>query len=187
MKHDDRLTAIFDLDGVFIENPAEARIKDAKPITDLNYWERHWSNPAGSVVQHEMVRLARMLLMVNWRVIVLTARPETYAGHTRTLLRILGLQASTGPDVLLVMIPQSTIGGSAEWKQQIVKRWRDEGMKIQFMVEDYRINAEAIRSVVPVLLYECKRPSNHLPLSCRKCGGLAACWCPAESQVIAAG
>jgi hypothetical protein len=169
----DRLTAIFDLDGVFVENPPEALVQNAQPITDLGYWERHWSYPERSVRQQEMVRLASHLSLINWQIIVLTARPQQFRGETERLLRMLALANAE-----LVMIPQNHIGGSASWKQETVKKWVDMGVKVMFMVEDHRPNAEAIRAVVPVLLYEYKRPSRLLKLACTTCGGLSACWCP---------
>lgn len=182
----ERLIALFDLDGVLVTNPPEA-MAGGPPITNKNFWDDHWKSPMEAPIQQEMVDMAITLIGANWQIGILTARPAEYRPWTVTLLRRMGLLVSTDPRPRIstsysrpflhmlgeTEIPQS----SAAWKQETVRDWKRQGAKIQFMVEDYRANAEAIRAVVPVLLYERKKPSQHLAVHpC--CGGLAACWCP---------
>lgn len=183
----ERLIAVFDLDGVLVENPPEAMV-GGPPITDRNFWDKHWMHPESSKLQQEMVDMANSLVGANWQLIVLTARPESYRPWTIQLLRRMGIFVSEKPKARLhsgygrpvlemlplIGIPQS----SAEWKQQTVREWLSQGAKIQFMVEDYMANCEAIRALVPVLLYERKKVSRHLKFFCDGCAGLTACWCP---------
>lgn len=180
----ERPIALFDLDGVITENPKESL---EQTVSCKNYWHEHWTRPLETPIHQEVVDIIHSLIGAV-HIIILTARPDSYRPHTIQLLDRLGIMCpSKSPNTLyagqlapiLHMFPcDGTIpSSSAAWKQGEVKRWLDQGAKIMFMMEDYRPNAEAVRALVPVLLYERKKPSKHLKLACYKCGGLAACWC----------
>jgi hypothetical protein len=181
-----RNVAVFDVDGVVVQNPDCAL--SGPPILDNNFWANHWSRPDEAQLNDEVCELARSLMRTNWQVVFLTARPGIYRKQTEELLRRAGLlprpedvkmvlNPSYNNTPMLFMIEGNDIpNGSAGWKQTMLKKWVDSGVKVRFFMEDYRPNAEAARAVVPVFLYERKKPSQHLPVHpC--CGGLAACWC----------
>lgn len=180
----ERDIAVFDLDGVIVKNPKEAL---TKTIIDGAYWDNHWLHPDKAELNDEIVDLIQSLISTNWQIIILTARPSKYRGPTISVLARAGIYPLPLPidelkqhynSPILVMIPNSDIPhSSAAWKQHTIKSWKDQGANIRFMMEDYRPNAEAVRAVVPVLLYEYKRPSKVLAFACSGCGGVAACWC----------
>lgn len=186
----ERLIALFDLDGVLVRNPDEA-LGNKPPITNKNFWDEHWKSPETAPIQQEMVDMAISLIGANWQIGILTARPHEYRPWTVTLLRRMGILVSTDPRPristsysrpFLHMLPSAQVPqSSAAWKQETVKGWLDQGAKIQFMVEDYRPNAESVRAIVPVLLYERKKPSQYLALAHEECGGLARCLCPLKT------
>jgi hypothetical protein len=183
----ERPIAVFDLDGCLISNPSEAMGSTA--IGSRDFWANHWNNPDGAEVQQEVVDMLLSLAATNWQIIILTARPDSFREQTVRLLRGLGIFVPTNESPILfkdwrcpvlVMYPDkgyipSTSGGG--WKQGVIREWLDQGANIKFMVEDYPPNAEAIRAVVPVLLYERKKPSRKLVEACQDCGGVNACWC----------
>lgn len=169
--------AIFDIDGVLIRNPEDAL--DGPPIIDMDYWHNHWNNPDYNHVQHDMVALVKALQQVGIKTVFLTARPAQFRGVTLDLLQNIGV--TEGPAFVswdLEMLPASTVPqSSASWKHQTVYNLK-KNYNVLFMVEDYKWNAEAVRSLVPVLLYERKKPSRHIALSCSVCYGLLRCICP---------
>lgn len=141
---DDSPVAVFDLDGCLIVSPASSTIKDP------DYWRKHFSCESHRC-NPEIVRLARSLMYAHWKIVVLTARPEEYRDvTTRWLIRMLG------PTFTLHMFDGQYESANG-WKAQQVQSMIDSGLKVQFVVEDYKPNAEAIRKVVPVLLYEARR------------------------------
>jgi hypothetical protein len=184
-----RNVALFDVDGVVVANPEEAL---DGTINDFGFWTRHWDDVEGAVINTEVTELAQSLISTNWQVIFLTARPLRFRAQTERLLSKAGMfvapvtgtllplnwERTNAP--LLVMYPGNG-GSSAEWKQRQVKEWQDDGLKIKFMMEDYRPNAEAIRAICPVFLYERKKVSKHLPVF-KCCGGLSVCWCPPSQE-----
>lgn len=191
-----RNVVIFDLDGVLVANPQSSVGKGT--ITDNNYWSYHWAHPDKADLNMEMVALAQSLISSGHQLVILTARPGKYRIPTERLLYRAGIFVAPHPNInvrmpfdtrvsnspLLVMLEEDNVPySSAEWKQAMVKKWLDSGNKVTLMVEDHRPNAEAIRCLVPVLLYESKRPSKYIGRPC--CGGLAACWCPVGAADVA--
>jgi hypothetical protein len=179
----DRQIAFCDIDGVIVQNPAAAQL--GKTITDVSFWEHHWDDPNSGQLNDEMITLVQSLISTGWHVIFLTARPERFYEQTFALLRRAGFFVSR--DLLitkmsnkskLILLPGKDIPmSSAEWKQSVVRKAMELGGNVKLMIEDYRGNSEAIRPLVPVLLYERKKVSATLPmLPC--CGGLSRCWCP---------
>lgn len=166
---------VFDLDGVFVVNPTTHESNN-----DINFWHDHWRNWRLAKPQIEMVELAQDMQDSGHIVVVLTARPRQYRSVTLDLLARLGLDARPVPaDLLpifvkddinlglpsypvplnLVMIDSEQIVSSSVWKRDTIKSWVDAGLEIRFMVEDYKVNADVIREVVPVLLYERLKPT----------------------------
>jgi hypothetical protein len=184
-----RMVALIDVDGVVVENPLETVGKGT--INDTNFWANHWNNPEGGRLQVEVISLVQALVACGWHVIFLTARPENFRGVTVKLLRRAGFDIRSPNDYTpveesgwaypaLVMIPGTEVRSSASWKQQTVRALKEAGLNVQFMIEDYRPNAEAIRSQVPVFLYERQKLSQYLEPICHRCGSLSVCWCPSE-------
>lgn len=146
--HDARHTILIDLDGCLVQNPQDSFARGT--IQDPMYWHHHWDNPDGATPQMEIVRLARVYLDMGYEVIVLTARPDNYLRQTRQFLDAVGLQ-----DIDLIMRPADHgITASAPWKVEEILALMASGRKIDFMIEDYPSNAEYIRMILPVLLYE---------------------------------
>ncbi len=161
--------AVFDIDGVLVENPT------LQSNNDLGYWHKHWTAPPSEArVNQEMVELLSDLHYESmWGIIALTARPAQYADHTEKLLRFIldrpvrtrGVQSVYGdfygrhspPDVVLVTQQANEIVPSGEFKRDTIGFWQSQGLDIRFMVEDYKPNADVIRRVLPVLLYERQR------------------------------
>ncbi len=191
----DRPIAFVDIDGVLIKNPPEAQ-KGFGTITDPEFWEKHWSRPMVSQPNAEVVTLVKSLIATGWHIIFLTARPAMYRELTKKLLmKHLGFWVSDYEHIemhsnhpKLVMIKQNEIPtSSAEWKQSVVRAAIKAGGNAALMIEDYKPNAEAVRPLVPVLLYEQKRTSDYLA-QCSGCGGMSRCHgeplCPLSSGVI---
>jgi hypothetical protein len=162
----ERPIAVFDLDGVIIQNPFESLGQNT--ITDSNYWENHWLYPEKATFNDEIVELAHSMLRSDTHVVFLTARPSKYRSSTETLLKRAGLEVGQGDLTQrsfrprLVMIPSIGIPQSgAAWKRDTIQGWIDQGGKVLFMVEDYKPNAEFVREIIPVLLYERKKQSRH--------------------------
>jgi hypothetical protein len=189
----ERNIAVFDVDGVIVQNPHESLYQT---ITDGAYWDLHWNDPDNAILNKEIADLARALYLTGWHLVFLTARPSTYRKQTVQLLKRAGffdMKIEEPEDLkadgfmlqhpVLLMFPETDIPtSSAAWKQSIIRDMLAQGGKVRFMMEDYRPNAEAVRAVVPVLLYERKRPSKLLAGCCPGCGGVAACWCnPSET------
>ncbi len=187
----DRRIAVFDLDGVLIQNPDSALGKN-NVITSSDYWEKHWKSPDDRITNPEMVELALALIGADWQLIVLTARPEYYRPWTVRLLRRMDIMVQEHPRKrlhsgygrpILHMLPGGDVPhSSAAWKQDTIKDWLDQGARIQFMVEDYPWNAEAVRAVVPVMLYEYKRQSHRLLGNFACCGGMTRCLCSVRTS-----
>lgn len=132
--------AVFDLDGCLIESPT------GETITDPNYWHKHFTN-GDCAYNREMIDLAEALQNMGWRIVVLTARPTRYRDDTQNIVY------SKLPGSLLIMYGGGYADAS-EWKAKKVRELIDAGWDVRFVIEDYKPNAEAIRKVVPVLLYE---------------------------------
>lgn len=192
-----RNVALVDVDGVIVANPSESLGQNT--ITDTNYWANHWNKPDEAGLQQEVIDLVQSLVSTGWQVIFLTARPEQFRKVTERLLHRAGLFVrpkdvrsildqgmSNAP--ILIMWPELHVGlSSAAWKQRTIKSLKDQGLKIRFMIEDYRPNAEAIRSQTPVFLYERQKVSQYIDSLCIRCGGLSACWCHDDQSSDVAG
>lgn len=187
-----RSIAVFDIDGVIIENPPEAQVIGAAPIQDKDYWTRHWSHPELAKFNQEMIDLGKSLLDAQWHIVFLTARPVSFWKDTERLLEIAGFTisgfaniAQTSMHPKLVMLPDDGIPySSAAWKQDTIRGMIAAGGVVRLMVEDFKHNADAVRAVVPVLLYERKKISNNIVmLPC--CGGMSRCWCLPEVPIVA--
>ena len=166
--------AIFDLDGVILQNPDDAL--SGPPKTCGDYWTHHWMNPDMSKINKEVVLMAQVLSDAGVLIQVLTARPERFQLVTHNLLVM-----AEFPYDRLNLLPGSDVPqSSAAWKQERVAELT-RNYDVLFMMEDYRPNAEAVRSQVPVLLYERKKVSAHLPNVCGVCGGLARCYCGGQT------
>lgn len=165
---------VLDLDGVIIRNPDQALT--GPPLTDGNFWHHHWTNPDMSAINQEMVDMSGIFHIAGMSVFILTARPDIYWTQTVRLLRDANVEYDG-----LIMLPGDTVPhSSAAWKQQQVATLMKK-YNVLFMVEDYRANAEAVRALVPVLLYERKKISDHLRATYVCCGGLSRCFCPPNS------
>lgn len=150
--------AVLDLDGCLVQNPEEARYAT---LNDPSFWHSHWNDALAGRPNEELLDVARGLLDQGYRLIVLTARPETYRSQT---VRYLGriclfttLSPRPNPDqsVSLVMRPvEDGISRSGPWKRDLIKSWLDQGANITLALEDFKPNADMIRQVVPVILYE---------------------------------
>jgi hypothetical protein len=140
---------IVDLDGCLVANPPEACM--GVTINDVNYWANHWNSPATSEPNYELVHMVRTLQIAGYKIVVLTARPESFRPQTTEYLRRIEL------DCTLIMRSGSDVLPSAEWKANIVSHMLALGYDIKLMIEDYKPNAEAVRQHIPVLLYERKR------------------------------
>lgn len=143
--------AVFDIDGVIIRNPHDSDGKGT--IKDPNYWHKHWSNPNLQLLQWDMINMAHSLRRDGVLIVFLTARPETYLDSTKVVLKAAGFELDD-PLTELIMLPGTAIGhSSAAWKIEEILGLQARGI-VLFMVEDYKHNADAIRTVCPVLLYE---------------------------------
>jgi hypothetical protein len=169
-----RPIAVFDLDGCLMQNPYEDQTYQSTQNVpggrfDPDFWHRHWTAD-GQVCHSELVDLARTLLSGGYAILVLTARPDTYANQTIRWLQQVGpwevichndgmRHGATGHSVVhLLMIPSRVniahAPSSAEWKRDAIRKLMARGCDIRFVVEDHKPNADVIREVVPVLLYE---------------------------------
>jgi hypothetical protein len=150
---DTRRTILIDFDGCMVENPPEsfaAKNGGKGIITDPMFWHNHWVDVDTYKPYDVIVELARVYVDRGYEVIVLTARPSSYYIQTRQFLDAMGLH-----EVELIMRPEEDgIGPSQEWKVDQIHNLLSLGRQIDFMIEDYPSNAEAIRKVLPVLLFE---------------------------------
>jgi|SRR5690606_13747488 len=139
--------AVFDLDGCLLESGQKTTVDDE------TYWHNLWTNPDRWKPVPSLILLAKALHAAGWRLILLTSRPERYRLWTWRFLRRYHLA-----DVFETVIMQETFDSlsSGEWKREQMRRLV-ELHDVQFVVEDYKPNADAIRTVVPVLLFESKR------------------------------
>lgn len=140
---------ICDLDGVIAANPPEA-FKGT--INDPNYWHSHWDKWDEAKPNHEIVHLLRLLAQGGTKIVILTSRPDTYRDQTTKFLKKLGLRCD--------LIMRSTGGAilpSDEWKHDVIEYMLGLGYDIKLLIEDYKPNVEAARSLVPCLLYERKK------------------------------
>lgn len=153
-------TVIFDLDGCLSANPYDSP-GIAGFIANPDFWHRHWT---GTPWRHqEMIELYHSLTF--WRRIILTARPHTYAKDTLRWLRHHNIdtalaypgEVTVDSGDCLVMSPSTEIVPSGPWKYSVIEQWVEEGMRPQFAVEDCKTNADMIRRLLPVLLYERKK------------------------------
>jgi len=143
-------TAIFDLDGCLCSS---ATMSETSSWSDIWGDTKHPSNP-------EIIELLASLCGCGWNCPVLTGRPERYRKETLAWLRAQGLtpfMLGDGP-LMLCMYPndaQQNGSNHGEWKASVIRHWLRHGMRIMFAIEDHKPNAEYIRKLVPVLLYEC--------------------------------
>lgn len=160
-----RPIVLCDLDGCLVQNPQEAW---GKTINDYNFWIKHWEDIENVTPHQEIIDVLNAMRAKNHHAIILTARPERYREVTYQALRKIGLWvASSAPTILtdetrhieLVMYPDNFGNSSAEFKRSMVNRWITQQANIRFMIEDYKPNCEAVRELVPVLLYERKKES----------------------------
>lgn len=145
---------VVDLDGCLVANPPESLKSTSGPaptIPDVNFWANHWNDPMGSQPHYELIQMVRTLQIAGWKVIVLTARPDSFRAQTEQFLRRVELNCS------LIMRSGGNILPSTEWKANTVQYLIELGYDVRLAIEDYKPNADAIRGIVPVLLYERKR------------------------------
>lgn len=175
MRLTERPVVIFDFDGVVTKNPRSAL---DGTNTDSNMWHNHWVNVADLEYNEDMVHMLRALYYSEHTIVILTARPIRYAEATLAALARIGFEnvqewlrdvenptfyGAFGPHemlgrVVLKMLDTTAVPAhSGEWKAEVVKSMVEAGLNVQFMVEDYKLNADAIRQHIPVLLYERKK------------------------------
>lgn len=150
--------ALFDLDGCLFKSPSQDTIHDP------SYWQRYWSDVDRQVPNPPVVDLFKTLLVSpDWTVIILTARPDSKREETNEALERAGISTWEMSDgepiednmaVPLFMWKGEEVFGHGNWKRAVVEAWKENGADLAFMVEDYKPNADAIRGVIPVLLYE---------------------------------
>ena len=157
---------IFDLDGVILQSPGSR----FHPPVD---WPKYWADIDAQRPNQDVVDLIQILKRAH-PVLILTARPVEVVSQTVMVLKRIGLPA-TPIDAVPLLWPRLKIIKSlvylkmmkseveedgetpAIWKRLRIEELVDVGWNVQFMVEDYKTNADEIRKVVPVLLYENKR------------------------------
>lgn len=157
--------AVFDLDGVLVQNPADSFERGT--IQDPDYWHNHWNDPDGSVPYDQIVELHDSLIESGWATVVLTARPDSYWRQTVAYLDKHFCGTSFIPpyrpdeqyliagQMKLVMRPAlHGISVSGEWKREMLESWLKSDINLKFMVEDYKPNVEAVRDLLPCLLFE---------------------------------
>lgn len=163
----DHPVIVCDLDGCIVANP-----HTEGTIQEWDFWHSHWTEPRAATIQHEVVDVVQAMRETGHFLIILTARPEYFAPWTLEVLMRADLfptLVSDGDefigdlidDSILVMMPGDKIASSAQWKRDKIAQWLKDGMDIRLVIEDYPPNAEAIRELVPVFLYESKRKSRH--------------------------
>lgn len=154
-----RPVVLFDLDGVLIKTPDDL----SGTISDPDFWHNRWTNPRNQTPNTPMIDLLRSLTRAGLHVCIFTGRPDTYEHVTVETLMSWGLRVIPDtrprPNHLtpsLVMKPEgaSPMGHDSGWKSKKIVEWADDGMDVLFMVEDYKVNADAIRKHIPVLLFE---------------------------------
>lgn len=154
---------VFDLDGVIFKSPSR------ESIPDEHYWETYWSNPDSHKINKEIQTLMASLISSNIHILILTARPDSYEQVTYEAIYVkLGIQILTVKDILhfkfghtsqyhLMMRPKLAVfddwDSNALWKKSVLN-WLVGAHDVLFAVEDYKPNAEEMRKVIPVLLYE---------------------------------
>lgn len=164
----ERPVIVCDLDGCIVANP------DVQgTINDWNYWHDHWTRPESAELHDAVVDMVHAMRETGHFIIILTARPEYFAPWTLEVLERADLfpefvceksmfTASVLDDAILVMRPDSDgVSSSAQWKRDKIATWLNDGVDIRLAIEDHPPNAEAIRSLVPVFLYENKRESRY--------------------------
>lgn len=145
---------ICDLDGCLVANPADSFAQGT--ISDPNYWTEHWKNWHAATPNQELVDVVRALMRSGYKLVVLTARPTNFREETmRYLYRVFGVGASRIS--LIMMDTGGKIVPSAAWKRATISKMIELGYDVKLMIEDYKPNADAIRGLVPVLLYERKK------------------------------
>lgn len=140
---------ICDLDGVLAKNPDAAF---GKTQSDPMFWHHHWDEWDKTEPHHEMVNMIRTLAQGGMKIVVLTARPDSYRYQTERFLAKHGVRCS-----LIMRASDGQIVPSSEWKHDVIEHMVALGYDIKFMIEDYKPNVEAVRSLIPVLLYERKK------------------------------
>lgn len=141
---------VFDFDGVIVQSPC------ASPGTqpqNHSCWEEYWLDTASQRPNPEMLFLYKQFEHhPTIDPVILTARPKAVEEATRTVLAGFGI---INP-ILRMREDQDDPSwqGSGIWKRDTIKLWQRLGTTVLLVVEDYKPNADAIREVVPVLLYE---------------------------------
>lgn len=141
---------ICDLDGVLTKMPVSSHGRGT--ISDPNYWHHHWDKWDEVEPHHEMVNMVRTLAQGGMKIVILTARPDSYRYQTEKFLAKFGVRCS-----LIMRASDGQIVPSSEWKHDVIEHMIALGYDIKFMIEDYKPNVEAVRSLIPVLLYERKK------------------------------
>lgn len=152
--------AVFDLDGVLSVSPSP------EPINDVSFFDKIWGDYRALDCNPEMVTLLRTLANSGWAIVILTGRPSTYRKETFLWLDRFGIRWRTGwavhsRDAILItrsIDDGEDISSSSEWKLRVLRMLQARGANIALIIEDYKPNADVLRQVAPVLLYEMKRP-----------------------------
>lgn len=151
---------VCDIDGVIFHSPHDP---EGPPVN----WPEYWADPEQQDPNMPIIRLVKhMIHWPGWKVVFLTGRPRRYADATIKALErfriypilasersVLGT-ASVHPYV--VMLPGEAVPSQSHmFKEYIIQKWvqRDEA-NIAFVIEDYKVNVDAIRRHAPCLLWE---------------------------------
>lgn len=162
--------AILDLDGVLTVSPSSESIKD------VSFFHGIWSDPSALADNPEMLILAQALLSSGWAIVILTGRPSEYRDPTRRWLQSRGILCAPEPfDESPLMIGPGNpvlitrdlgrgdeISSASSWKLGMIRNLKAAGARVLFILEDYKPNADVLRSEAPVLLYEMVKPNGSL-------------------------
>ena len=152
--------AVFDLDGVIFKSPSPTIIHD------LTFWLEYWADSERQRPNPEMVKLLHDVSTFS-PIVILTARPISAARDTTMALANVGVLVTSNlttrwhsgipTGIHLIMWPlKPDWDAIPHWKQKTVDDLnRMQG--VSFVVEDHKVNADLIRRICPVLLYEAYR------------------------------
>lgn len=139
----DRPVAVFDLDGCLLASVSSVEIKER------DYWIKIWSDPHHKC-NTEIIELVKALTSAGWHIAILSARNEAFWDMT---IRWLANQFNVF-DMSLTLYPNSSMMSGATYKAYMIAKWKQQGVRVMFMVEDFPPNAREVRQHVPVLMYE---------------------------------
>lgn len=145
-----RRVIVFDLDGVLFRTPSKETVND--PAFWMDYWnnERPEPNPEMIKMYHDYDIYGLVTP------VILTARPTVVESPTLKALENVGIHVP-----LLFMMDhdpdQADWQTTGFWKRDVVREWIQAGVDVWLVIEDYKPNADAIRQVTTVLLYESRR------------------------------